>query len=107
MDRQRYESKGRVTLVLLGEGGAVTLESWQDPEGDPHGVLGIHVRPDPEAKRPGDECEYVPGGLCYLGVSYTAGLELAPGVLAGYENRAWAEMHQWFTSRLNGGEDQS
>jgi hypothetical protein len=105
MDRQRHESKGHVTLVLLGEGGAVTLEAWRDPEGNPIGILGIHEKPGSEETRPGRECEYVPGGRCLPDQSFIAGQELAPDVLAGYESRAWTELHQWFTSRLGGGEE--
>jgi len=107
LERQRYERRGSVILVLLGEGGAVTLEAWRDPHGNPVGILGIHEKPGPEDTRPGHECEYVPGGRCLPDQSFTAGQELAPDVITGYESRAWVEMHQWLASRLGGGEDQS
>jgi len=106
LERQRYKRDSGISLVLLGEGGAVALESWTDPDGDPHGVIVLHQKAEAGDSRPAGACEYIPGGRCLPDESYIAGHELAPDVLAGYEERAWVELYQWFTSRLGGGEEQ-
>jgi hypothetical protein len=107
MERQRHERDSGVSLVLLGEGGAVALEAWTDPDGDPHGVLVLHQKAEAGDSRPSGACDYIPGSRCLSSQPFISGHELAPAVLAGYDDRAWAELYQWFTSRLGGGKEQA
>lgn len=100
MDRDRYERDGSIFLVLRDQGGAVTMEAWRDGDGNPHGILGIHQAVQPGGERRPCPCEFLPGGQCHPDQGFILGHELAPDILAGYDTRAWVEMQQFFTARI-------
>lgn len=103
--RELTSPHGHKVLMLIGDAGAVTLETWLKDEGaaeQPVGILGIHGTPAESELTSSRQCEFLPGGRCIPDTAWAAGRDLAPDVLAGYDSRAWVEMHAWYVSRIDG-----
>jgi hypothetical protein len=109
LERRELTSRhGHKVLMLIGDAGAVTLEAWLRPwqvagvAGEqPAGILGIHGTPAESELTSSRQCEFLPGGRCIPDTAWAAGRDLAPDVLAGYDSRAWVEMHAWYISRID------
>jgi hypothetical protein len=103
MERRELTSPhGHKVLMLADDAGAITLEAWLDDSGQPVGILGIHGTPAESELASSRQCEFLPGGRCIPDTAWAAGRDLAPGLVAGYDSRAWVEMHAWYVSRIDG-----